>query len=92
MSAIIDSESSTAAAIDFSELDRSSVLHPSTSIRDFATGKAPSTLVNTASGVRVRLNEGGQERELIDSFAGLYCVNIGYGRHRSGRSHCPPGA
>jgi L-2,4-diaminobutyrate transaminase len=61
-------------------LDRASVLHPSTSIHDFATGKAPSTVVNTASGVRVRLNEGGQERELIDGFAGLYCVNIGYGR------------
>jgi len=80
MSAIIDSEASTAAAIDFHQLDRASILHPSTSVRDFASGKAPSTLVNTASGVRVRLNEGGQERELIDGFAGLYCVNIGYGR------------
>ena len=80
MSAIIDSEASTAAAIDFHELDRASVLHPSTSVRDFANGKAPSAVVNTASGVRIRLNEGGQERELIDGFAGLYCVNIGYGR------------
>lgn len=80
MSAITDSESAAAAIIDLSELDRASVLHPSTSIRDFASGKVPSAVVNTASGVRVRLNEGGQERELIDSFAGLYCVNIGYGR------------
>ena len=80
MSAITDSESTAAGIIDFSELDRASVLHPSTSVRDFASGKAPSTVVNTASGVRVRLNEGGQERELIDGFAGLYCVNIGYGR------------
>ena len=84
MSAITDSEASTAAAVDFHELDRASVLHPSTSIRDFANGKASSTLVNTASGVRIRVNEGGpdgnRERELIDGFAGLYCVNIGYGR------------
>jgi L-2,4-diaminobutyrate transaminase len=72
------------AAGSLDSLDRASVLHPSTSIRDFSTGKVPSTLVNTASGVRIRLNEGGpdgnRERELIDAFAGLYCVNIGYGR------------
>jgi len=80
MSAITDSEVSPAAVIDFPELDRASVLHPSTSVRDFANGKVPSTVVNTARGVRVRLNENGQERELIDAFAGLYCVNIGYGR------------
>jgi L-2,4-diaminobutyrate transaminase len=61
--------------------DRAAVLHPSTNISDFASGKLPSTVVETASGVRVRLREdGGEIRELIDSFAGLYCVNIGYGR------------
>ncbi len=59
------------------QMDRASVLHPSTSIADFAAGKLPSTIVDTASGVRVRDTEG---RELIDAFAGLYCVNIGYGR------------
>jgi L-2,4-diaminobutyrate transaminase len=59
------------------ETDRASVLHPSTSIADFATGKFPSTIVDTASGVRIRDTEG---REFIDAFAGLYCVNIGYGR------------
>jgi L-2,4-diaminobutyrate transaminase len=58
-------------------MDRASVLHPSTSVADFATGKLPSTIVETASGVRIRDSEG---RELIDAFAGLYCVNIGYGR------------
>ena len=57
--------------------DRASVLHPSTSISDFANGKLPSTIVDTASGVRIRDTEG---HELIDAFAGLYCVNIGYGR------------
>jgi L-2,4-diaminobutyrate transaminase len=59
------------------ETDRASVLHPSTSIADFAAGKIPSTIVDTASGVRIRDTEG---REFIDAFSGLYCVNIGYGR------------
>jgi L-2,4-diaminobutyrate transaminase len=59
------------------EMDRTSVLHPSTSVADFATGKLPSTIVETASGVRIQDREG---HELIDGFAGLYCVNIGYGR------------
>jgi L-2,4-diaminobutyrate transaminase len=80
MSTILETPVSDESAVDLKRMDRSSVLHPSTSVADFSSGKLPSTLVNSASGVRVRLNEGGQERELIDSFAGLYCVNIGYGR------------
>ena len=62
---------------DLHHADRASVLHPSTSITDFASGKLPSTIVDSASGVRIRDTEG---HELIDAFAGLYCVNIGYGR------------
>jgi len=67
------------------EMDRSSVLHPSTSVADFASGKVPPVIVETASGVRIRVREGGgsftgASRELLDAFAGLYCVNIGYGR------------
>jgi len=62
---------------DLQQMDRASVLHPSTSVADFASGKLASTIVDTASGVRIRDNEG---RELLDAFAGLYCVNIGYGR------------
>jgi L-2,4-diaminobutyrate transaminase len=58
-------------------LDRASVLHPATSARDFAAGKAPETVIDTGAGVRIRDIDG---RELIDAFAGLYCVNIGYGR------------
>jgi len=62
-------------------MDHASVLHPSTNVSDFAHGKVPSTVLETASGVRIRLSEeGGESRELIDAFAGLYCVNIGYGR------------
>jgi L-2,4-diaminobutyrate transaminase len=62
---------------DLPQLDRASILHPSTSVADFASGKIPSTIMDTASGVRIRDTEG---NELIDAFAGLYCVNIGYGR------------
>jgi L-2,4-diaminobutyrate transaminase len=80
MSASTEPIASLSPEMGLPELDRASVLHPSTSVRDFSNGKVPSTVVNTASGVRVRLNESGQERELIDAFAGLYCVNIGYGR------------
>jgi L-2,4-diaminobutyrate transaminase len=60
-----------------SDKDRASVLHPSTNIADFAAGRLSSTIIDTASGVRIRDIEG---HELIDAFAGLYCVNIGYGR------------
>jgi len=59
------------------KMDRASILHPATSIAEFSAGTAASTIVDTAAGVRIRDAEG---RELIDAFAGLYCVNIGYGR------------
>ena len=58
-------------------LDRASVLHPATNTRDFAAGRAPETVIDSGTGVRIRDIDG---RELIDAFAGLYCVNIGYGR------------
>ena len=77
MSAINLSPISEISQTDLKEMDRTSVLHPSTNIADFAAGRLTSTIVDTASGVRIRDNEG---RELIDGFAGLYCVNIGYGR------------
>ena len=62
---------------ELKNMDRASVLHPSTNVADFASGKLPPTIVDTASGVRIRDDQG---NELIDAFAGLYCVNIGYGR------------
>lgn len=61
-----------------SEMDRASVLHPFTQLHDFATGKAGNpTIVDGGKGIRIRDAEG---REYIDGFAGLYCVNVGYGR------------
>lgn len=77
----VDPAELLAASADLAQMDHASVLHPSTNVSDFAHGKVPSTVLETASGVRIRLSEeGGESRELIDAFAGLYCVNIGYGR------------
>lgn len=60
------------------KLDKARVLHPFTQLKDFATGKAGDpTIVETAKGIRIKDATG---REYIDGFAGLYCVNIGYGR------------
>jgi L-2,4-diaminobutyrate transaminase len=60
------------------EMDRNSVLHPFTQLKDFASGKlGDPTIVETGKGIRIQDVHGNQ---LIDGFAGLYCVNIGYGR------------
>ena len=60
------------------ELDRATVLHPFTHLKQFASGAlGDPTVVETGKGVRIRDSSG---REYIDGFAGLYCVNVGYGR------------
>ncbi|MFK4654241.1 L-2,4-diaminobutyrate transaminase [Bradyrhizobium japonicum] len=60
------------------ELDRSSVLHPFTQLKDYATGKiGDPTIMAGGKGIRI---EDARGRSYIDGFAGLYCVNIGYGR------------
>ncbi len=58
--------------------DRACVLHPFTQLHDFATGKlGEPTIITGGRGVRIQDAKG---RSYIDGFAGLYCVNIGYGR------------
>ncbi|MHC6157480.1 aminotransferase [Bradyrhizobium elkanii] len=60
------------------ERDRSSVLHPFTQLKEFTQGKiSDPTIVSGGQGIRIQDAEG---RSYIDAFAGLYCVNIGYGR------------
>ncbi|MCP3392289.1 aminotransferase [Bradyrhizobium sp. CCGB12] len=60
------------------ERDRSSVLHPFTQLKEYATGAiGDPTIVAGGKGIRI---EDAQGRSYIDGFAGLYCVNIGYGR------------
>jgi L-2,4-diaminobutyrate transaminase len=64
-------------AADSAALDRASTLHPFTNLADFASGRIDPTIIDTASGVRVTDSTG---KTYLDGFAGLYCVNIGYGR------------
>jgi L-2,4-diaminobutyrate transaminase len=58
-------------------LDRQHFLHPSTHAYDHFSGALPGRIVRSASGIRITDHAG---RSFIDGFAGLYCVNIGYGR------------
>ncbi|MEO1191317.1 MAG: aspartate aminotransferase family protein [Pseudomonadota bacterium] len=57
--------------------DRENFFHPSTHLGQFARGEAPGRIVETAKGSTIVDREG---KELLDGFAGLYCVNVGYGR------------
>lgn len=57
--------------------DRQHFLHPSTHAHDHAVGALPGQIITGAEGIRITDHRG---RSFIDAFAGLYCVNIGYGR------------
>ncbi|MEM8851891.1 MAG: aminotransferase class III-fold pyridoxal phosphate-dependent enzyme [Pseudomonadota bacterium] len=57
--------------------DRDSFLHPSTQWGAFARGDMASQVIQTAKDCHITDRDG---RSLLDAFAGLYCVNIGYGR------------
>jgi L-2,4-diaminobutyrate transaminase len=57
--------------------DRDTFFHPSTHLAQHARGESPSRVIKTASGVHIEDREG---QRLLDAFAGLYCVNVGYGR------------
>ncbi len=57
--------------------DRDSFFHPSTHLAQHARGESPSRVIKTASGVHIEDRDG---NKLLDAFAGLYCVNVGYGR------------
>jgi L-2,4-diaminobutyrate transaminase len=58
--------------------DRATVIHPFTHLKDHSEGTyGQPRIVVGGSGVRVRDATG---REVLDAFAGLYCVNVGYGR------------
>jgi L-2,4-diaminobutyrate transaminase len=63
------------------EMDRQSLIHPATSIADHL--KNGPTIIAGGAGVRVKDQQG---RELIDCGAGLWCVNIGYGRAELGEA------
>ncbi|SEW18786.1 L-2,4-diaminobutyrate transaminase [Aliiroseovarius sediminilitoris] len=57
--------------------DRENFFHPSTHLAQHARGESPTRVIRTASGVHIEDRDG---HKLLDAFAGLYCVNAGYGR------------
>ena len=57
--------------------DRETFFHPSTHLGQFARGEAPSRIVTGGEGVYITDRN---NNRLLDAFAGLYCVNVGYGR------------
>ena len=58
-------------------IDRQYFMHPSTHAHDHETGALPGRIVTGAKGIRITDH---RNETFIDGFAGLYCVNIGYGR------------
>ena len=58
-------------------LDRAHFFHPSTHMRQHAAGETPNRIVTGGHGIYIIDSEG---RQSLDAFAGLYCVNVGYGR------------
>jgi L-2,4-diaminobutyrate transaminase len=60
------------------EIDRRAIFHPNTDLRAFAAGELGEPVIVTGGqGIRIRDQHG---REFIDGYAGLLCVNVGYGR------------
>jgi L-2,4-diaminobutyrate transaminase len=57
--------------------DRAHFMHPSTHLAQFARGEAANRIIVGGSGVFIEDRDG---NTLLDGFAGLYCVNAGYGR------------
>ncbi|MDX2484851.1 MAG: aspartate aminotransferase family protein [Pseudodonghicola sp.] len=57
--------------------DRDNFFHPSTHLAEFARGNLPQRVITGGSGCHIEDREGNR---LLDAFAGLYCVNVGYGR------------
>jgi len=57
--------------------DREHFFHPSTHLAQHARGESPNRIVTRGSGVFIEDRDGNR---LLDAFAGLYCVNVGYGR------------
>ena len=57
--------------------DRDHFFHPSTDMGKHARGDSPRRVITGGEGVYIVDREG---RRSLDAFAGLYCVNVGYGR------------
>jgi L-2,4-diaminobutyrate transaminase len=59
--------------------DRDHFFHPSTHMGQHARGETPNRVMAGGEGVTIWDTSG---RKSLDAFAGLYCVNVGYGRQK----------
>ena len=59
------------------EWDRETFFHPSTHLAQFARGEISNRVITGGSGCHIEDRDGNRH---LDAFAGLYCVNVGYGR------------
>ncbi len=59
--------------------DRDHFFHPSTHMGMHARGEAPNRVIAGGEGVYITDASG---KTSLDAFAGLYCVNVGYGRQK----------
>lgn len=57
--------------------DRENFFHASSHLAQHARGESPTRVMKTAQGVHIEDRNG---TRFLDAFAGLYCVNVGYGR------------
>ena len=57
--------------------DRDNFFHPSTHLAEFARGNLANRVITGGKGCHIEDRDGNR---LLDAFAGLYCVNVGYGR------------
>jgi len=60
---------------DLKQIDANTILHPSTNANEFA--KSGSKIISGGKGIHLHDTDG---NKLIDAVAGLWCVNVGYGR------------
>ncbi|MFW6346955.1 MAG: aspartate aminotransferase family protein, partial [Halomonas sp.] len=60
---------------DYQRLDRAHHLHPFTDFK--ALGEEGSRIIERGEGVYIIDSEG---HRILDGMAGLWCVNLGYGR------------
>jgi L-2,4-diaminobutyrate transaminase len=63
--------------------DRDHFFHPSTHMGMHARGETPDAASSPAA--RASTSPTSNGKKSLDAFAGLYCVNVGYGRRRSPR-------
>ena len=62
---------------ELAKWDRENFFHPSTHLAQHARGDTPTRVITGGEGVYIVDRD---DRKMLDAFAGLYCVNVGYGR------------